>query len=107
VPWSGGLLGPTATDTHYAKELDLIKAAELVNTRGNMWEADEADVKASDRAESIDEYLERVEQSAAAFLDRDELHGRDVVMTTRADCWERRASSCSCSAASHWARASS
>jgi hypothetical protein len=79
VPWSGGLLGPTATDTHYAKELDLTKAAELLTTRGVLWEAAEADVKASDRAESIDEYLRRVKLSAAAFLDRNELHGRDAV----------------------------
>jgi hypothetical protein len=82
VPWSGGLLGTTATDTHYSKELDLREAAEMVSKRGILWAAAEADVKASDRGESVDEYLERVEQSAEAFLDRDELHGREAVMST-------------------------
>jgi len=80
-PWSGGLLGPTATGTHYAKELDLCEAAEMVSKRGILWAAAEADVKASDRGESVAEYLRRVKLSAAAFLDRGELHGRDDVMS--------------------------
>jgi hypothetical protein len=81
APWNGGLLGPSATDMHYAKKLDLQEAAELVTKRGLLWAAAEADVNASDGAESVDEYLRRVKWSAAAFLDRDELHGRDGVMS--------------------------
>jgi len=73
-------MGPTSSDQHYAKVLDLKQAAQLVIEPGVLWQAAQADAEAAGGCESVDMYLQRVDESAAEFLLRDELHDREALV---------------------------
>lgn len=68
-----------ATDQYYSLKLDLADAKALVEEPGALWKAAEADVAAGGRGASVDDYLQGVDASVRAFLDRNELHGRESI----------------------------
>lgn len=78
-PWHKAGLMKGATDDFYAPELDLAEAKQLVEKRGLLWAAAEADCAARGEA-SVDKYLQEVDTATRKFLHNKELYGRDGMM---------------------------
>lgn len=82
---AGGLLGPTASDAYYSKNLILTEAAQLIQRRGYLWEAAEMDAAVA--KETPDDYLSRVHSAASAFVNGGNLHDREEIVVTWHCCF--------------------